>query len=452
MSCADLIHTLLDRQAIEYETLTSPDAVSLKEDWLEQTVPINSVGRTAILQDQQGIVIAIYPADHLLNLDQLQTTLHRQLRFVDAGQYASTLIDKIKSNQTSISSDDGLQIIIDERLTNQDLIHFEAPMDCSLFRIQSLHVEKLSQDILLGGRFSEPQSSQTQSASRPRIEIRKRIAKLDRLPAMPDMPSRILALRNNPNSTIDELVEIIENDMSLSAQIIRYANSAIFNVQAPVTTLKDAIFRVLGYETVLHFSLGYALGRVFKLPQTGPLGHENFWQHSTYSAALVQQLSTAMPRSRRPNPGITYLCGLLHDIGFLVLNLFFRNEHAWLNKMIAADPQASVLELEERLLGVSHNEIGLWLMQAWEIPEEICVTVAHHHNLDYTGPHADYALLVNLSERLLKMHGMSDADSDEIPPELLRKLELEEEEVLEITDEVLQGGATFKEMATSISA
>ena len=91
-------------------------------------------------------------------------------------------------------------------------------------------------------------------------------------------------------------------------------------------------------------------------------------------------------------------------------------------------------------------------LQAWKMPEELIVAVEHHHNLAYHGPHAVYAQLSNLSERLLKMHNMSDADTDEIPPELLESLGLEEEQVFLIMDEVLTGGETLKAMAYAISA
>jgi len=453
MSLADLILALLEKQSIQFETLRAPDAVSLKEDWLQHTVPLHSVSHVALLQDEQGLVLALFPADHFLNLDELRAILHRKLTYTENENITPKLISSLKQPHTEVEYQHGLQIIIDESLTNQDYVHFQAPSECRVMRVRSMDLEQLAYDALLGSHFSESnQPTQQNTISKPKIDIKQRLQKLDRLPAMPDMPSRILAIRNNPSSTVEDLVNIIENDVSLSAQIIRYSNSAIFNLGEPVTTLKDAIFRVLGYETVLHFSLGYALGRVFKLPLTGPLGHENFWQHSTYSAALVQQLGAAMPRSKQPQPGLAYLCGLLHDIGFLVLNLFFRNEHDWLNKMLSANPEKSILEMEQRLLGASHTEIGNWLMQAWNMPAEICVTVAQHHNLAYAGPCSEYALLVNLSERLLKMHGMSDSDTDDIPAELLAKLGLDEEQVFEITDEVLQGGETLKEMAVGVCA
>lgn len=453
MSFADLILTILDKQKVEFETLRAPDAVSLKENWLEQTVPLSSVARLAILQDNQGLVLALYPASHIVNLAELQEILHRELRFVATAAIANHLKARLAFSDFKLNGASGVQIIIDENLTNQEYVHFEALSACTLLRVKSIDLQHLASDTLIGSSFSEAASQQNQDGNGQQPKnLKERIAKLDRLPAMPTMPSRILAIRNNPNSTVDELVALVEQDLSLSAQIIRYANSSIFATRDKIISLKDAIFRVLGYETVLHLSLGYALGRVFKLPEKGPLGQHSFWQHATYSAAIAQHLASAMPRQRRPKPGIAYLAGLLHDVGFLVLNLFFKNEHAWLNKMLAANPDQSVLEMERRLLGVTHNELGAWLMQAWKMPEELIITVEHHHNLAYQGPHAEYALLLNLSERLLKMHSMSDADTDEIPPELLQRLGLEEEQVFLIMDEVLTGGEILKEMACAISA
>ena len=453
MSFSDLILTLLDKQKLEYEILRAPDAVSLRENWLEQTVPLTSVARLAILQDNDGLVLAFFPANRILNLYELQTILHRDLRFVATAAVANHLKARLALSDFQLNSASGIQVIIDEHLTNQELIHFEAPQACTLFRVKSLDLEHMANDLLIGSVFSDiPHNANNGTNGQRSQNLKERIAKLQRLPAMPEMPSRILAIRNNPNSTVDQLVELVEQDLALSAQILRYANSSIFATREQIVSLKDAIFRVLGYETVLHLSLGYALGRVFKLPEKGPLGQVHFWQHATYTAALMQHLANAMPKQRRPKPGIAYLAGLLHDIGFLALNLFFKNEHAWLNKMIDANPDQSVLDMEKRLLGVSHNELGAWLMQAWCMPEELIVTVDQHHNLDYHGPHAVYARLLNLSERLLKMHNMSDADSDEIPPELLEHLGLEEEQIFLITDDVLTGGDTLKEMAHAISA
>ncbi len=453
MSYADLVLKLLDKQQLAFDTIQAPDAVSLRVDWLEQTVPIGSVAKLAILQDKHGIVLAFYPATHMIDLKELRNTLRRDLSLIDTAHAEKKFLSDVQSPKFNINTENGWRVIIDDNLLQRDFIHLEAPGSCKIIRISSEDFQHIAADVLLGCSFAEVQTRNTPSQNNIRLplDLKQRIAKLDKLPAMPDMPARILAIRSDPDSTVEDLVKIIETDMSLTAQIIRYANSAMFVHDKPVESLKDAIFRVLGYETVLHLSLGYALGKVFKLPESGPLGKEGFWQHSIYSGALMHRLVYAIPQGHRPKAGLAYMSGLLHDIGFLVLNLFFKSEHAWFNKLLEANPDKSIVEVEKRLIGTTHNELGAWLMKAWDMPQELIVTVEHHHNPDYNGPHAVYAQLMNLTERLLKTHGMSDAETDEIPDELLETLLLNEDDIYLIMDEVLQGSSTLKTMVNAIA-
>ena len=453
MSFSEIILTLIDNRQLAFELEQAPDAVALREDWLEQTVPLEQVSRITLLQSDKQIVLALYPMGNQLNMQKLRTIIGNDLRFIDTNHAVGNFYHQLKAFKSSGDSEPAMQIIIDEALTNQDVVYFEASKPCSLLKLHAEQLGMLADDVLLGTRISEPHASNKSGAKQEQaaIDLRARIAKLTRLPAMPEMPARILALRNNPSGTADDLSAIIETDPSLTAQIMRYANSAMFNHHSPAASIKDAIFRILGYETVLHITLGYALGKAFKLPASGPLGNDSFWQHATFSAALAQQLAHAIPKARRPKPGLAYLSGLLHDVGFLVLHLFFRSEHAWLNKMLQNHPDESIIEMEQRLLGISHNELGGWLFHAWNMPAELICAVTHHHNLDYQGEHAEYALILNLTERLLKTHGISDADTDDIPESLFVRLGLDEEEVYLIVDKVLQGGVTLRDMARAVA-
>ena len=453
MAFSEIVLDLFDRRHLNFDIKPAPESVTLREDWLAQTVPLDHVAGISLLQQDHTMVMAIYPMTHQPNLQELRAILGAELRFTDTEKVVSQLQALIAQPRFQPSAANGLQIIIDEALTNLEEIYFEAPRPFTVLKLKTDQLGTLADDVLLGSCFSSLRAdTATKSASKETaaIDLRQRITKLQRLPAMPDMPAKILALRNNPNGTLDDLITIIEKDLSLTAQILRYANSPLFRHHSPAISLRDAIFRVLGYETVLHLSLGYALGRQFKLPAKGPLGNTTVWQHATHAAALAQQLAQAIPKANRPKPGLAYLAGLLHDVGFLVLHLFFRNEYEWLNMMLINHPNQSILDIEKRLLGISHMELGAWLLKAWQIPAELICAVEHHHHLDYQGEHAQYAHLINLTERLLKMHGMSDAESDDIPDELLLKLGLKEEEVYLITDKVLQGGPALREMARAV--
>jgi len=204
------------------------------------------------------------------------------------------------------------------------------------------------------------------------------------------------------------MVRIISHDPALTVQILRYANSALFGFSGQINNLQDAIFRVLGYETVLYMSFGAALGRSFKLPQDGRLGMNSFWKEATYRAALCQQLALRMPLKSRPPTAVVYITGLLHNIGLILMGNLFQTEFDWLNKMLTSRPQQSLITTEQNLFDCTHTTIGEYLMRHWNMPEEITVVVGQHHNVNYSGNQEIYVWLTQLAGQALSAYHLSD--------------------------------------------
>jgi len=269
---------------------------------------------------------------------------------------------------------------------------------------------------------------------------------------MPETVSRLLGLRNRHEVNAGYLLDIIDKDPMLSAQIISYANSAFFGQAGSVVSLKDAVFRVLGVNAVVDLALGLSVGRVLSIPHDGPLGARRLWRHAIYSAALMQKLALLMPWGERPDIGNAYLCGLLHDIGLFVLGFLFREEHASLTRLANAHPQQDILTLEYRLMGVSHCELGQMAMRLWEMPAVLNTVVRHHHEPGYTGADATLIRLLCVVECLLAPHGLSDTIEQELSEELLAQLGLEEETVILAADEVIQSGETLEHLAGQLCA
>lgn len=274
--------------------------------------------------------------------------------------------------------------------------------------------------------------------------VEKRIEQVYELPPMPELGRRILQLQSDPHASAQQLANIVQLDPSLAAQVIRYASSSYYGYSGRITNIQEAIARVLGYDMVLSLSLGLAAGRSFRIPERGPLGLSRFWQHAVISAVLVQKLGAILPESMRPPPGLSYLCGLLHDFGILLLAHLFPPEFQLLNKMAKANPRQSVSELERRLLGMGqardvlamgHARIGAWLMGAWKMPEAIQVTLLEHHNPDYLGDYDILVHLVQLADFLLQNDGKLPA-ACKIPHANVRVLQILPEQVLEIASKV----------------
>lgn len=291
-------------------------------------------------------------------------------------------------------------------------------------------------------------------------EIRRRIEQVYELPPMPEMARRILNLRNNPDASIAELSCIVEMDPSLAAQVVRYAASPFYAYRGRIDSIHDAITRVLGFDMVMNMALGLATGRSFHNPCEGPLGLHAFWRHAIYTATLAQALAKRMPPKARPQPGMVYLAGLLHNFGFLLLGHLFPPEFKLLNKLVAAHPESPVTSLEKCVLGMGqaqnflemgHAQIGTWLMQSWQMPEEIIVTLREHHNPEYLGDHALFPHLVMVADHVLKGHEIGDAPDAQLPPASMERLELTEDIVRETEEQLFMDCTALDLMARQLA-
>ncbi len=444
-----LIKILLEKQQLPYSTITAPGRTTSGQ-WLLRTVAMENLATLDLLVDAEGIVMAIYPASHKLNLERLNELMRRQLELLEE-QTVDKLIQDCRHDDKPECEP---QIIVDVNLSNQEHIHFLNPDGSGLIRIDASKVQLLTDNLLIGSAISDSQLSEAEEpiadADIPRLDIRTALHRLKNLPNMPGFAARVLQLRADPDATVAQLADVVSQDATLAAQVVRYANSAFFGQAGNIKTIEDAVFRVLGFDGVVNLALGLSLVKGFTLPEAGPLGRTRFWRHSTYSAALAQKLTALTSPQLGLKAGTAYLAGLLHDIGFLVLSQLFRSEYFWLNKLADSRPEVSIRKLENQLLGTDHTELGAILLQSWKLPEELIAVATYHHDVNYDDSHAGYVLLVVLVDHVLKAHGLSDADSEDIPPFLLQRLGLEEDVVLTATDEVLQQDQALREMVASL--
>jgi len=282
--------------------------------------------------------------------------------------------------------------------------------------------------------------------------LRQRIESTTDLPAMPEVAQALLQLNSDPNGNINDLVEIIETDPAIAAQILRYARSAFFGFRGEINSIHQAVTAVLGYGLTIDIALGLSLGKAFAIPGYGPMGLYPFWQHSIYSAALIERMIQIMPRQHRPLPGLGFLCGLLHNFGVLLIAHLFKKEASMLQQIILANKDKPVIELERQVLGTDHMEIGAWLMRSWNLQTEIQVAVAKHHDEQYNDTHAVYSRLALLADRLLQRHDIGDAGSVELPEDILSILGISAQQAEEQLENIINSAQDLDQLAQQFAA
>ncbi|MCY1341834.1 HDOD domain protein [compost metagenome] len=205
---------------------------------------------------------------------------------------------------------------------------------------------------------------------------------------------------------------------------------------------------MLGFDLVINLALGLALGKTLSLPKDQPQQATPYWQQAIYSAAVIDGLTRAMPRAVRPEAGLTYLAGLLHNFGYLVLAHVFPPHFSLICRHLEANPHLPHGYVEQYLLGITREQIGAWLMRHWDMPEELADALRFQHDPDYRGPNAAYANLACLAVRLLSNRGIGAGPQGPIPASLYEGLGLSIEKAEEAVDKVLAAEAALRELAT----
>lgn len=280
--------------------------------------------------------------------------------------------------------------------------------------------------------------------------IRSEIEKLTSIPVMPELAQRIMAL--GPHPEVRRLVAIVELDPGLAGQMVRQATSPFFAYRGKVNSVSDAITRVLGVEPALRLAFGVIAGKAMRSPADGPVGRKAVWLQAAYSAALMQSMAENLPQSNRALPGMCYLGGLMHNIGLLLLGHLFPSDLHALNKAVIENPSTPLINLEQRLFMTDHTEVGAWLMQKWNMPEEVVIAVQRHHDETYRGKNAIYANLALLADRLLQRLGQGGADSEELPAALLADLGLQEADLMDGVQRLLESRSDLDSLAAHMGS
>jgi len=194
------------------------------------------------------------------------------------------------------------------------------------------------------------------------------VAELEALPANPSSAMRVLFLAEDPNSSASDLGGAVGADPSLTARIMKVANSAYYGLSGRVSSATFAI-TVLGFDTVRAIAAATAAGIT---GDTGTLP-DGFWDHA---ASVAVACSLVAPRVSVRGPE-AFSLGLLHDLGEALL-------HRGLGALPADAPpeieDAHRISYERERWGIDHATAASRVLGAWWFPEEFTRALGMHHD------------------------------------------------------------------------
>lgn len=182
--------------------------------------------------------------------------------------------------------------------------------------------------------------------------LRAVVGGLGQVPTCPAMFARLTELLSAPDVGLDAIAECIESDPAVGAKVLHVARSGFFAQRQPVTSIARAV-TLLGTEIVKGIVLS---AEVFQSAKAGARA-EAFMAHSLATARILRHSTRSSE---------AFCCGVLHELGELVLLHRFGRDHEALLDEGAGDP-ARIAALECARYGVGHGRVGAYLLGLWGI-------------------------------------------------------------------------------------
>ena len=203
--------------------------------------------------------------------------------------------------------------------------------------------------------------------------ILDKLEKIDDLPTLLTIALEVERLIKDPNTSVEKIEYLIKNDPSLTAKVLKVANSANYSGTKRILSLHQAITR-LGFDEIYKISIAISFLNTFK-PKN--INYEKFWIHSITTAYIAMKLNELSDDDIDAESVFTG--GILHDIGVIILDQYFSDLYKKVFD-IATNKNIDLALIEQNVLGITHAEVGAILLQKWKIPIQITDIILNHHN------------------------------------------------------------------------
>jgi putative nucleotidyltransferase with HDIG domain len=198
------------------------------------------------------------------------------------------------------------------------------------------------------------------------------------LPAFPATGNKVAQLLRKPDYSVAEIANVIKLDPSITANILKMANSVYFGSRQKISTINDAVVH-LGQKNLLRAIQTAGVSKYYKKGAGGYYDKAtDLWEHSVAVALMSQIISKKITGEEDTT---LYTAALLHDVGKIIMGEFVRDSLAKICALVSTQ-RVSFVEAEQFVIGINHAELGGKIAAYWNFPVEIREAISFHHRPD----------------------------------------------------------------------
>ena len=195
-----------------------------------------------------------------------------------------------------------------------------------------------------------------------------------KLPSPPAIAVRILEAVRRQDSSFRDLARVIAADPALTVKLLKVANSSFYGLSNKVSSVEGAV-SILGIDAVTNIALSFVIARDLQGKSGPDFNFDLFWKRSVTTAVSAKlcatRLGVAFPDA--------FVCGLLQDIGMLVIYLSRPEDYRPLLDEIRHGNE-NLQDAEQQALGFDHQQVGAELLRYWQLSPAIWGPLRTHHD------------------------------------------------------------------------
>jgi HD-like signal output (HDOD) protein len=194
--------------------------------------------------------------------------------------------------------------------------------------------------------------------------------------SVPDTLLKVLDAVSSEDSSPDRIASIILNDPSLTAKVLKMANSSYYGRSAQIKTVHQGV-RVLGGNAIKCIALSVS---IFSAPKSGADSEADLIRRFYFHSLGVALLSRAIvEKVGGINSEEAFIAGLLHDLGGLSILYGYPKQYRKIRA--AVDAGEDIIDVERRYFDVDHAELGSIIAGRWRLAESLLRVIRCHHHL-----------------------------------------------------------------------
>jgi len=255
------------------------------------------------------------------------------------------------------------------------------------------------------------------------------------LPPMPSSIQEVISACDDQDMTVGQLSQVVLRDQSLTANILKLANSSFYGHARQVTTVTEAVV-MLGFSAIKSLAISSHTARLLNgsLPGYG-LQQGELWRHSISVAFTARRLAVEVQLAPVEE---AFVAGLLLDIGKTILSSYMENAFDEVTR-ISQERRVPFHEVEAELLGFDHAELGAQIASSWSFPPELEEAIRFHHSPSGATLKPALAHCVHLADAACMMLGVglgTDGLMYGMDPSSLAVLDITPDRLMRLMDDV----------------